>query len=125
MDAAEKKNKHDAIELFNGDLIDGRIKILKGSVLEQQLMNLQWAVDERTGLLREDKGARNDMSDAAIYARRRAAHKFAAEVVPEPEPTAVEKRRGAMAPPERPVNPATQDNEFSSWLSDEGYYEEW
>ena len=57
--AAEKKNKHDAIELFNGDLVDGRIKILKGSVLEQQLQHLQWAVDT-AGQLKEDRSARND-----------------------------------------------------------------
>ena len=71
--AAEKKNKHDAIELMNGDLIDGRIKILKGSRLEEQLQQLQWAVDE-FGRLKEHKGQRNDCTDAAIYGRRLAAH---------------------------------------------------
>lgn len=70
---ATKKDKHDSIELFNGDLVDGRIKILKGSKLEDQLLTLQWAEDD-FGKLREHKGMRNDCSDAAIYARREAQH---------------------------------------------------
>lgn len=79
--AAEKKNKHDAIELFNGDLLDGRIKILKGSVLEEQLMSLQWDEDDY-GRLREHKGMRNDCTDAAIYARREAQHLLSAAAGP-------------------------------------------
>lgn len=78
IEPAEKKNKSDSIELFNGDLIDGRIKILKGSRLAEQLLDLQWAVDD-FGRVRENKGQRNDCSDAAIYARRVAQHLLAAD----------------------------------------------
>jgi Hint domain len=55
---AEQKAKFAAIELANGDLLDGRIKILKGSVLEDQLSSLQWQPDE-FGRLREPKGVAN------------------------------------------------------------------
>lgn len=78
---AERKHKHDAIELFNGDLIDGRIKVLKGSILEQQLLHLQWDTDDY-GNLKEPKSERNDATDAAIYARRRAHHQFSGDADP-------------------------------------------
>lgn len=82
-------DKLDAIELFNGDLMDGRIKVLKGSKLEEQLGDLQWVVGEH-GELKEDKSARNDCSDAAIMARRIAKHLLAEDAPPErpyfPEP---------------------------------------
>jgi hypothetical protein len=81
---AEKKNKFDSVELFNGDLIDGHIKVMKGSRLEEQLLGLQWAVDD-VGRLKENKGQRNDCTDAAIYARRMAQHMFAEEA-PNPRP---------------------------------------
>lgn len=75
---AEKRQKHDSIELFNGDLLDGRIKIMRDSMLEEQLLNLQWAEDD-FGRLREHKSMRNDCTDAAIYARREAQHLLADE----------------------------------------------
>jgi hypothetical protein len=75
VEAAPRKqgDKLDSIELFNGDLQDGRIHILKGSELETQLSELQWVLGEN-GELKEDKAARNDCTDAAIYARRIARH---------------------------------------------------
>lgn len=86
VEIAEKKNRHDAIELFNGDLLDGRIKILKGSELEKQLLNLQWDID-RFGKLQKNKGQRDDCADAAVYARRKAFHLFAKMApVPKYEP---------------------------------------
>ena len=75
IDPAEKKSKHDAIELTNGDLIDGKIRILKDSRLEEQLQSLQWAED-MYGNIKEDKSQRNDCTDAFIYARRAAKHHF-------------------------------------------------
>ena len=58
--AAEKgfKYKAPAIELCNGDLVDGRIKILKGSMLEKEMVQLQWVVDEY-GRLTENKAQAN------------------------------------------------------------------
>lgn len=75
IEAAEQKGKNAAIELANGDLVDGRIKILKGSVLEDQLSRLQWQPDE-FGRLKEPKGVANHSADAFVYARRLVAHMF-------------------------------------------------
>jgi len=72
---ADKKDKLGKIELFNGDLLDGRIKILKGSKLETQLTSLQWYVDDH-GRLRERAGDKNDATDGALYARNEAHHQF-------------------------------------------------
>lgn len=72
---AEQKHKHDSIELFNGDLIDGRIKVLKDSSLEAQLVELQWDEDQY-GKLRENKTQANHSTDAALYARMAAAHQY-------------------------------------------------
>lgn len=80
---AEKKNKHDAIELSNGDLVDGHVKIMRGSKLEGDLSSLQWAVDDY-GKLKENKSQSNHNSDAFVYARRKAMHAYA--VAPEPPP---------------------------------------
>lgn len=82
IEAAEKKNKFDAIELSNGDLIDGHVKVLKGSKLEEQMMSLQWAIDD-VGRLKENKGQRNDCTDAFVYARRRAMHQFTVVAAPD------------------------------------------
>lgn len=78
IDAAQKKNKHDAIELFNGDLVEGRIKVLKGSSLETQLLSLQWGEDQ-WGKIRENKAQANHSTDAAIYCRNVAMHRFKEE----------------------------------------------
>lgn len=72
---AEQKAKFAGVELFNGDLIDGRLKILKGSLLEDQLSRLQWQPDE-FGRLKEPKGVANHEADAALYGRRLIAHLF-------------------------------------------------
>lgn len=69
VNAAEKKSKFSAIEVVNGDLVDGRLKILKGSNLEAQLMSLQWKADD-FGQLKENKAQANHSTDCLIYARR-------------------------------------------------------
>lgn len=75
---AEKKHKHDAVELLNGDLVDGLIKILSGSKLEEEWLHLQWAVGE-FGVMKENKAQSNHSSDAFLYARRKALHLFGNE----------------------------------------------
>ncbi len=74
---AEKKAdyKYGAIELVNGDFIDGRILIMKGSPLETQLQLLQWKPDDY-GMLREDKAQANHSTDTLIYGRRVVANLF-------------------------------------------------
>lgn len=116
---AEKKNKHDAIELFNGDLIDGRIKILKGSNLEQQLIHLQWAVDD-FGKIKENKGQANHSTDAAIYARSAAHHQFRDDA-PEAKPF-FPPRRNVLAEPEEEEDHSR--GEYGGLLSDDGDYQD-
>lgn len=70
-----QNGKHDAITTFNGHLIDGQIKILKGSELETQLMNLQWVVDDH-GNLTLPKSERDDAMSAAILAPRSGLHLY-------------------------------------------------
>lgn len=93
IEKAEKKNKFDAIELFNGDLLEGRIKVLLGSKLESEMMYLQWEMDEH-GTLKEKKGHDNHCTDAAVYARRKAYHQFKQELPqPKVKPHTTEGRR--------------------------------
>ena len=85
---AERKRdyKAGAIELVNGDLLDGRIKILKGSPLATQLSELQWQEDE-FGMLRENKAQANHSADCLLYSRIGIAELFesgAIEHPPEP-----------------------------------------
>jgi hypothetical protein len=79
---AEKKAdyKYGAIELVNGDLVDGRIKILKDSPLAKQIAVLQWKPDE-FGNPREDKAQANHSTDTLIYGRRDIATLFESGVV--------------------------------------------
>lgn len=110
---AAKKDKHDAISMFNGDLIDGRTKILKGSALEMQLVTLQWLVDEYNRM-KENPSMRNDATDAAVYARREAFHLHS-------------KEQDAKKPyfPPKPdmmlVPDEDDEDEFSEYVSDDDY----
>jgi hypothetical protein len=67
--------KYGAVELVNGDLIDGRIKILKDSPLAKQISVLQWKPDD-FGNNREDKAQANHSTDCLIYGRKLIAHLF-------------------------------------------------
>jgi hypothetical protein len=79
---AERKmdQKMGSIELVNGDLIEGRIKILKGSPLDKQIRVLQWKPDEY-GNPREDKAQANHSTDTLVYARRMIATLFGSGAV--------------------------------------------
>jgi hypothetical protein len=74
---AERKmdQKMGSIELVNGDLIEGRIKVLKGSPLDKQIRVLQWKPDEY-GNPREDKAQANHSTDSLVYGRRMIANLF-------------------------------------------------
>lgn len=58
-----------AITVVNGDLVDGRIKVLKDSHLEEQLLDLQWTESPRTGAPMERKDQPNHSADCGVYAR--------------------------------------------------------
>ncbi len=75
--AAEKKGKFGAIEVYNGDLVDGRMFILGDSPLEEQLSTLQWKPDEY-GQPKEDKAAHNHSADSATYIRTEIGAMFSA-----------------------------------------------
>ena len=57
-----------AIDLVNADFFDGRIKILKDSALETQLLALQWD-ESKSGERIERPGAPNHSTDCLIYGR--------------------------------------------------------
>lgn len=112
----KQETRFSAIELANGDLIDGRVKILKGSRLEEQLVSLQWARDE-FGIKKKDKSKRDDQADQFIYARMAANHLISSPA-PEQKP---------FFPPRRdPINDPPEREEDEMMLSDEEYQEpEW
>jgi len=66
--AAVKKDKPGAIEVCNGDLVDGRAYVLGDSPLEEQLSTLQWKPDEYDQP-KEDKAAANHSADSWTYIR--------------------------------------------------------
>jgi len=70
---AEKREKYDHIELVNSDLISGRIKILDGSHLAEEMKLLQWKDDS---FKKEDKRTPNHCCDAFLYLWRYASHHF-------------------------------------------------
>lgn len=92
VEAAEQKNKNDAIELWNGDLVDGRIKLLRGSALVEEQLTLQY--DEKGE--KENDNQANHNSDAAIYARRKALHMFGQIPEKKPAPGSAEAQLAAL-----------------------------
>lgn len=84
LERAEKRDKDDAVELWNDDLTQGRVVIIQGSRLEQQLLALKKT--DPTKRVSQQPKQRDDCADAALYARRRMLHVFGkdpAEVDPE------------------------------------------
>jgi len=65
---AEKSRdyKYGAFEVVNGHLIDGRMVVIEGTDLEEQMTNIQWKPDEY-GIPREDKAVANHSSDSWVY----------------------------------------------------------
>lgn len=103
--AAAKKDKPGAIEVFNGDLVDGRMFILADSPLEQQLASLQWKPDEYD-VPKEDKAVANHSADSATYIRTELGAMFkgdAADV-----PAAQEGEIPAVPRPDQPIAKAAK-----------------
>lgn len=76
----DRDYKFGAIELVNGDLVDGRLKIIKGSILEMQMQELQWKPDE-FGFMREDKSQANHSTDCVVHGRKLISELFESGVV--------------------------------------------
>jgi hypothetical protein len=117
-EAAEKKNKPDAIEIWNADLVDGHLKILEGSQLEQEMLSLQWDEVDPT---RENKSQANDHCDAGIYARRGALHHFSHEPGRKLTRSEEEQERMAVRETEQTRRARkSKEREFDESLGDEG-----
>lgn len=74
VDAAQKEHKDSAIDMFNADLVAGRILLREGSPLDDQMLILPWKDQigaRRVEDVRRNKGKfHNDRCDAALYAYR-------------------------------------------------------
>lgn len=106
--AAQKgyKYKFPMIENCNGSLLDGKVKILKGSQLEKEMLTLQWHTDQH-GTLSENKSQSNHCTDSFIYAREIIAKLFEANggVLDKPAP----KKRGPVEAPPLPEERSEHD----------------
>lgn len=71
-EAAEKTNKNDFIELFNSDLLGGRIKFRENDPVVDEMKLLQW--DEDAPKRREDGRFANHCSDGTLYVWRKSRH---------------------------------------------------
>lgn len=113
--AAEKKGKHGAIEVVNGDLVDDRMSIMADTPLEHQLANLQWKPDEY-GHPKEDKAAANHSADGWTYIRTELGAMFSGVPPPAEEPAeegdrpAQSKRDKKPAKRRTPTKPAKKDD---------------
>lgn len=83
IERADKREKFDYIELVNSAFIKGEIKIIEGTILEQQLLTNAWDLSNGTrdelakvGRLREDEAIPNDSTDAFLYLYRGSLHRF-------------------------------------------------
>lgn len=73
IEAAEKREKFDHIELVNSDLLAGRIKVISDGYLANEMLLLQWKDESFT---KEDKATDNHACDAFLYTWRYAYHHF-------------------------------------------------
>ena len=87
--AADKpyKYKENAIELMNSDMHEGRIKLMKGSKVAEEMMQLQWIVDA-VGKRQENKAQANHGCDASLYIRNEVAALLPAAGAAAPPPKA-------------------------------------
>ncbi len=80
--AAEKREKFDYIEILNGEFLSGRVKVIPKSGLDLELKCLQWLIDDdedkallaRTGKLKENPHQPNHLCDAFLYLWRFSHH---------------------------------------------------
>jgi hypothetical protein len=85
IEAAEKREKYDYIEIMNGEFLSGRVKIIGGSQLDLELRTLQWLIEEdedkrllaHTNKLRENPSQPNHLCDAWLYTWRYSHHFWA------------------------------------------------
>lgn len=119
IEPAEKgfRYKVGAIEVVNGDFFDGRIKVLKDSELEEQLIDLQWD-ESKTGEQIERKGQPNHSADCLVYARARFQSFISAIPPPAPPAAAMDPRAPGYVPPLPTDMPP---NDTSHLMGDDDY----
>jgi hypothetical protein len=116
------KYKDNSIELLNGEFIDGRQRILKGSALATELGNLQWSVDAY-GKRIEDKGQANHGCDAWMYLRNEVAPLLPAASTPETAPPPKTAMQRYVEDDEiRPAQPTYGDADMMYSDDDAGGY---
>jgi hypothetical protein len=77
VDVAQKEQKDSAIDMFNADVVAGRIRFRRGSILAKQMLVLPWK--DQIGARRVEDVRRNGgrfanhMCDAGLYAYRESA----------------------------------------------------
>jgi hypothetical protein len=86
LEAAEKKEKVDHVELFNNDLDARLIHVRRDSALSRELRTARWAEKPWVGRAKreEDPKVPNDVTDAAVYAFRWCRHRQAKAKVEAP-----------------------------------------
>jgi hypothetical protein len=124
--AAEKREKYDFIEIMNGEFAAARVKIIAGSSLHLELCTLQWLLEEgddksllaRTGKLKENPAQPNHLCDAWLYTWRYSHHFWAAERAPAaPAEYSPEwQRQVEIAAMDRLVLARNEQAEASRWL---------
>lgn len=79
--AAEKREKNDFIELLNTDYHSGRVRLLRDGDLSREKQQLQWDIGDaskaqmaRTGRLKEHPACPNHLADAWLYLWRFSYH---------------------------------------------------
>lgn len=121
--AAEKREKNDFIELLNTDYHSGRARLLKDSDLSKENQGLQWDVGDsskaqlaRTGRLKEHPSCPNHLCDAWLYLWRFSYHYWSEDRPQLHEPESVgyyeAKRDAAM---KQLVAQRTQQLEQTFW----------
>ncbi len=93
IEAAEKREKFDFIELLNSAFTRGEVKIVEHTPLEEQLLANAWDLSggtreelARQGRLREDDSIPNDSADAFLYLFRGSLHQFGMATQPSGPP---------------------------------------
>jgi hypothetical protein len=82
IEAAEKAEKRDYIELLNSDMVEGRIKILEDSELAQEMSFLVWDSHGQ----KEDRACANHVCDSFLYTWRYSFHNFSRAIKRPPPP---------------------------------------
>jgi len=109
------KYKDPAIETVSGDLLDGYMRIMKGSALATEMSSLQWVMDANGRRVENPKQA-NHACDAWLYGRIAVGALLPAFQKSEPQGTPSEGTSAAPAARRSPLLPRSED----AWSDGDG-----